>query len=222
MQTTKQTTVVLSFSGGLDSSVLLAYLLSEGMAVLPVFFNYGSRQNAQEEKTARDLALHYGLALRIVDQQNVFSNFQSDLLKRDGSCDNYTVPARNIIFGSILAGIAWTEGAEHIAFGFHKEEAGTDSDSGRDFAKALDLCVFIGTEKRVSLYNPLGHLERKEFVSLGLRLGVPLDKTYTCYTGSSPCGVCSACVSRHEAYSAAGYPELDPNGKTGLWFKKDK
>jgi 7-cyano-7-deazaguanine synthase len=48
-------------------------------------------------------------------------------------------------------------------------------------------------------------------VGLGLKIGAPLEKTWSCYAGKSrPCGACDSCKLRAKGFAEAGLP--DPAG----------
>jgi 7-cyano-7-deazaguanine synthase len=58
----------------------------------------------------------------------------------------------------------------------------------------------------------LVHWSKTEIVHQALRLGVPIDTTWSCYSGSeAPCGVCDSCRIRDAALIEAGRPDLASN-----------
>lgn len=207
------TKVVVSFSGGMDSTTLLAITLDNGMESLPVFFNYGSKNTEWELTAAQAICQHYQLDMSYVDFAGIIGHFKSDLLKTGGELPegNYqeeamsstVVPARNIIFASFLAGFAWSFDAEEVWLGIH---AATDGnyiypDCRPDFFYSLNKAVEIGTEKRVSLRAPFLMLKKEDILKKGLVLGVPFHLTRTCYSEfATACGKCGACQHRREAF----------------------
>ena len=51
--------------------------------------------------------------------------------------------------------------------------------------------------------------ESDEIVQEALRLGVPIEQTWSCYSGGEhPCGVCDSCRIRDAALIEAGRPDL--------------
>jgi len=103
--------VIMSLSGGMDSSTLLAYLLDQGNSVECVSFEYGSKHNKYERVAAEKVASHYAVPLHKMDLTPLMVGFRSDLLKTggkipeghytDSSMSRTVVPGRNMIFLSI-------------------------------------------------------------------------------------------------------------------------
>ncbi len=47
------------------------------------------------------------------------------------------------------------------------------------------------------VFAPFLDMTKREIVARGRELGVPFEKTWSCYAGGSePCGKCGACVER--------------------------
>lgn len=121
--------VVLSLSGGLDSTTLLAYAKNKGYEVITIAFKYSSKHNLYERAAAMSIANHFQVQFRVVDLSGALDCMKSDLLKSGGeipeghyeakSMQRTVVPGRNLIFASVLAGIAWSEGADQIYLGVH-------------------------------------------------------------------------------------------------------
>jgi 7-cyano-7-deazaguanine synthase len=58
------------------------------------------------------------------------------------------------------------------------------------------------------LIAPLVAMNKKEVVRLGAKLSVPFQFTWSCYQGrDKPCGMCTSCRLRAEAFAAAGIPD---------------
>ena len=61
------------------------------------------------------------------------------------------------------------------------------------------------TKRRISLYAPFLGMSKTDIARLGKELGVPFEKTYSCYMGTEPsCGVCATCLQRQEALRSIG------------------
>jgi 7-cyano-7-deazaguanine synthase in queuosine biosynthesis len=126
--------IVIGLSGGMDSATLLGYFLNEGHEVHTCSFQYGSKQNKYEEiAVAKILEYYYKNGYPVVSHkinlEPAFRDFQSNLLKTGGeipeghyedeSMKLTVVPGRNLIFMSIMAGLAESIGANVIALGVH-------------------------------------------------------------------------------------------------------
>jgi 7-cyano-7-deazaguanine synthase len=112
--------VVLSLSGGLDSTCLLMYYLAQGKTVHAVSFRYGQKHAIELKKVQKNIKFLQKLSLpvdhQIVDLTSAFA-MSASTLKADGGAipeGNYAdenmkstvVENRNITFSSIVYGIA--------------------------------------------------------------------------------------------------------------------
>ena len=71
----------------------------------------------------------------------------------------------------------------------------------------------MGREGHGWLWAPLVTWSKQTIVEEALRLQVPIDQTWSCYSGGTqPCGVCDSCRIRDDALRAAGRPDLCSNG----------
>jgi 7-cyano-7-deazaguanine synthase len=203
---------VLSLSGGLDSSTLLAYLLQQGMEVVPVCFHYGSKHETYEQHAAGQVANHYGLRLFQFDIEDVFAPFKSNLLKSGGeipeghyeseSMRQTVVPGRNMIFASILAGFAQSIEASVVALGVHAVDHAIYPDCRPRFIERMQEAIEAATDDAVTIDTPFLFMTKTDIVHRGLRLKVPYQLTRTCYKDQSlACGRCGSCVERQESFA---------------------
>jgi 7-cyano-7-deazaguanine synthase len=210
---------VMALSGGMDSSTLLAYLLDDGHDVRCASFVYGSKHNQYEHICAKQIADYYKAPLHLFDLSSVLGGFDSDLLKRggdipeghytDASMSRTVVPGRNIIFLSILAGLAWSEGATKIALGIHAGDHAIYPDCRIEFYKAMDSAIYLGTDRRIEMIAPFVEWDKTKILQWGLPHAVPYQMTRTCYKDQElSCGKCGSCVERLEAFSCIG--KIDP------------
>jgi len=209
-----RTKAVLSLSGGLDSTTLLAWMLKEmKFDVVPVSFNYGSKHGEYELDAAKKIVTHYGLLCPwyIFDLKDVFTFFKSNLLRGGGlipeghyeaeSMKQTVVPGRNLIFASVLTGLAQTIGASVVALGVHAGDHAIYPDCRPNFIQHLRATVEEATEGQVSVITPFLQWSKIDIVAQGLRLKVPYQLTRTCYKEQDvACGRCGSCVERREAF----------------------
>ena len=65
------------------------------------------------------------------------------------------------------------------------------------------LFTVYGVSMKVE--TPIIHLSKAEIALLGIRLGAPLEHTWSCYKGDAmPCGQCDSCVLRAKGFAEAG------------------
>ncbi len=86
------------------------------------------------------------------------------------------------------------------------------------FEKMGDALAYgskLWTEYQVPIRveTPIIHMSKREIVKMGIKLGAPLEFTWSCYHGGSvPCGMCDSCLLRAKGFQDAGVldPALDP------------
>lgn len=204
---------VLSLSGGLDSSTLLAYLLREGNEVLAVNFGYGSKHQLAEQLAAKRVSKHYNVPILEIDLRKAFTHqTQASALLQGGpipeghyqqeNMKQTVVPGRNTVFAAVLLSIAEALGYTKVALAVHQGDHYIYPDCRPQWVNAISQVAEASTEDRVHVVAPFLFMNKAQIVALGTSLGVPYELTHTCYKGSvPPCGKCGACVERAEAFS---------------------
>ena len=120
------------------------------------------------------------------------------------------VPARNSIFLSFAFSCAEAENAEAIFFGANVLDYSGYPDCRPEYLEAFTAAMQRGTKagaegRKIEVQAPLIRLTKKEIVLLGQKLGVPFEKTWSCYAGGDePCGACDSCVLRAKGFREAG------------------
>lgn len=223
--------IVIGLSGGMDSATLLGLLLEQGYEVHCCIFYYGSKHNKYENRAAELIVDHYseGLGKPVygypIDISGVMTTFKSNLLLSgdeipeghyaDENMKKTVVPGRNLIFSSIMAGMAESIGAEAIALGVHSGDHHIYPDCREDFVKALDLTIFLSSDKKVKVITPLIDDDKFSILQKGMPLQVPYHLTRTCYKDQPlSCGKCGSCNERLEAFEKLGIEdpiEYKPN-----------
>ena len=205
--------VAIALSGGMDSSTVLSLLLSYGAEVVPFFFDYGSKHNPYERVAANYICEHYKLGLpHIINIAPVMEDFNADLMRGQGDIPegHYTdesmsatvVPARNIIFLSVLAGKALSYDCQKIAIGIHQGDHAIYPDCRPEFYDAMSNAIELGTDGKVGIVAPFLSTDKTGVLVKGLKLETPYHLTRTCYKEQPvACGKCGSCVERLEAFA---------------------
>lgn len=212
--------IVIGLSGGMDSATLLGILLEQGAEVHCCAFYYGSKHNKWENQAAEDIIDFYKIRKEPVfgypiNLQKVFVNFTSNLLLSQGEIPEghyeaeemkkTVVPGRNLIFASVMAGLAESIGAETIALGVHTGDHHIYPDCRLEFVKALDTAIYLSSNRQVEIITPLIHFDKSLILKKGyaLSLPTPYELTRTCYKNqASSCGKCGSCIERLEAFAS--------------------
>lgn len=208
-------------SGGLDSTVLLAYLIDEHHDVETVSVNYGQR-HVKEITAASQIAYYYGVGNRTLDLSQVGKMLAgSSLTDRtvevpDGHYADDTmratvVPNRNLLMLSAAAAFAVSQGADGVAYAVHAGDHTIYPDCRPEFVMAAATALYLGTlsfgpeGRGIKLLAPFVERDKASLVVLGHDLEVPFSKTWSCYKGGEVhCGTCGTCVERREAFDLAG------------------
>ena len=206
---------VLLLSGGLDSATCLWWLISRGgAAVHTLSIDYGQRHRVEIE-CAGDLSRRAGAVDHCVLPLELTAIGGSPLTDPSlpvplASEDRQTatvVPYRNLLFVSMAAAYAETLGIEDLYIAPVRDDYASYRDCRRPFYDSLEQTLQLGSsrEHALRLYTPFVTRWKREVVALGLELGVPYERTHTCYAGQRPaCGRCDACAERLAAFDANG------------------
>ena len=219
---------VIPVSGGIDSTVILHWVASEGKEIHAVSFNYGQRHFEREMscaisncyfKSETHKRINLDFFKDIVNTSSLV-NDKIDVAKTkdvlgDPQTVNY-VPNRNMMMLSICTAYAESIGASQVYHG----SALVDSQAGywdgsQEFLKAVNDVNSLNRRSRIEILAPLILKSKKDIIEKGLEVGVDFSETWTCYEGrEKPCGECPACSSRIQGFIDAGY--IDP-----LEYEKD-
>jgi 7-cyano-7-deazaguanine synthase len=204
-------------SGGLDSAVTLAFAKNAGYQVSALHVNYGQRTEKRELKAFNDISGYFGISERfIVDISYLKAIGGSSLtdesipVEKSGvdlsRIPSTYVPFRNTHLLSIAVSWAETVGASKIFIGAVEEDSSGYPDCRKVYFEAFNalLSVALPPGKKISVETPLIEMNKAEIVKLGIKLGVPFDLTWSCYTASDKaCGVCDSCRLRLNGFKKA-------------------
>lgn len=202
--------IVLIYSGGIDSTVLLYKLLHEGDEVFPLGFDYGQR-HVRELLHARQICDSLGLEYVVVKLDALRDLAKAALLNRTGAIPTgraAVVPNRNAVMLSLATSFAASNNIDAVALAVHKSDYADFPDCRPDFLKTFEKAMRLSTENpNFRILAPFLSMSKSEIVKLGVELQVPFEKTWTCYNPRSagvPCGECAACLERRKAFEANG------------------
>ena len=110
------------------------------------------------------------------------------------------VPNRNMIFLSVAAAWAVSEGFHSIAYAAHAGDRAIYPDCRVEFVDALRGAMALCHYYPVQVLTPFISEDKTGIAKIGRQLDVPYAETWTCYKGEEfHCGRCGACVERNEA-----------------------
>ena len=210
-------------SGGLDSATAAALAIEAGHRVISLSFDYGQRHRRElvaAATLAEALALeeHHVIAVNLAAWGG--SSLTDNALSvptdgvEEGVIPSTYVPGRNTVFIALGLSLAEARGAERLVLGVNAVDYSGYPDCRPDYLEAFqslaDLASRVGREGRgTRLWAPLVTWSKARIVREALRLGVPIELTWSCYKGGSePCGRCDSCRIRDAALIEAGRPDL--------------
>ena len=204
-------------SGGLDCTVATC-VFDEKYEIHAITFDYGQKAVKQEINASKSICEKMGWTHEVIDLpwlSNISTSSLNtdadipelgedeldDLDKSSETASNVWVPARNTVFTSIALSYAESIGAEIIIVGWNGEEGATFPDNSKQYMEKFNELIDVGSPDKIRIEAPAIDLNKEEIVELGIKVGAPMELSYSCYKGDDkPCGVCESCVRRKRAF----------------------
>lgn len=201
---------VVIFSGGTDSATVACWAKKQGYEVHTLTFKYGQIATREVEQAFK-IAQALGIPAKVIDLstlKEIFTGVTSLCDEHIQITPNFSppiiVPFRNAIFLSIAVAYAISIGANRIFYGAQSSDAPFYPDCRREFYKAFEEAVILGTDRKITIEAPFSSITKSEVIKIGAELGVPYHLTWSCYlNGSRHCGKCESCINRKKAFKEA-------------------
>jgi 7-cyano-7-deazaguanine synthase len=219
---------VVLLSGGLDSSTVLYQAKAAGCDCYAISFDYQQRHR-RELESAEAIAHCAGVAEHQIVSFDLRQWGGSALTDEDIDLPEHRsleqmsqnipityVPARNTIFLSFGLSYAEAIGAERVYGGVNALDYSGYPDCRPDYIQAMQHVFELGTKqgregRAIRIVTPLINLKKTAIIELGERLGVPWERTWSCYAGGDiACGVCDSCRLRLAAFVELGLKDPLP------------
>jgi 7-cyano-7-deazaguanine synthase len=227
-------------SGGLDSSTLAMKALEDGFTILPININYGQKNEVEQVAFKNILEFFkYNFSNKVLDPVDIdlttvmntsLNTWQklrdNGTMSKETDMEYYT-PSRNLLFSTIAAVIGEISALAlelkelKIGLGIHKHTQYHRDywDISPEFVNRLNYLLELNDCMRVSMYAPYADNTKDEIVKDAIRLGLPYEKTWTCYNPIKkissngifykPCLKCEACQERALAGEKAGLSDIN-------------
>jgi len=198
-------------SGGLDSSILVAFLLDQGCRVVPLYVRSGLRWEREElaaarlvlgRLAARRLAPLVTLDLPVGDLYGQHWSITGSGVPGRGSPDwAVYLPGRNALL--VLKAALWCQlhGMEALALGVLASNPFADASA--EFFRHLEAALNCSSAPHVRLLRPFDSLSKRQVMQFGRSL--PLELTFSCIDPRDGlhCGQCNKCGERRAAFRMA-------------------
>jgi 7-cyano-7-deazaguanine synthase len=219
------------FSGGQDSTACLAWALERYARVETVGFDYGQRHRVELDCRApvrsAVAALQPAWAQRLGDDHlfdlglvgalggTALTEQRAIELDANG-LPNTFVPARNLLFLTAAAALAYRRGASVLVGGMCETDYSGYPDCRDNTLKALQVALSLGLAAPMTVETPLMFLTKAQTWALCEQLGgaalndIVVELSHTCYLGQREprhawgrgCGHCPACQLRAAGHAA--------------------
>lgn len=232
----KRNALVL-FSGGQDSTVCLAWSLSQYSNVTTIGFDYGQRHSVELECRSTVLDAFRGseslqghkLGEDVVLDLSILGQISDTALTRNASITiaenglpTSFVPGRNLIFLTLASAVAWRQDAGVLVGGMCETDYSGYPDCRRATLDAQEQALSLGLDRDLVIETPLMHKSKADTFAMAKSLGgeelleIVVEHTHTCYLGDRSqrhdwgygCGTCPACELR-----ANGWAEWQSAGR---------
>lgn len=215
----QESKAIILVSGGMDSAALLWLAKEKFSRVYAISFDYGQKHKIELD-FAKQLAEEAGVEKHFIVDVPHLKGIEGSALTDEAveiPSEEYpegppvtTVPMRNLNFISIAASFADVYEIENIGIGIHSVDS-PYPDCRAEFASSVEAAVNASSvmvakkKNRITVWTPFLGMTKADVLKIGLQLGVPYEKTYSCYRGTlPPCGECATCRQREEAFKEAG------------------
>jgi 7-cyano-7-deazaguanine synthase len=220
-----QTTALVLFSGGQDSTVCLAWALDRYARVETIGFAYGQRhavELAQRPIILAELARTFPawgarLGADHVLELAALGQISDTALTREAAfamtaagLPNTFVPGRNLLFFTYAAALAYRRGIRTVVGGMCETDYSGYPDCRNETLQSLARSISLGMDAAFAIETPLMWIDKAGSWEMAERLGGPalvnliVEHTHTCYTPDRTtrhrwgygCGQCPACGLR--------------------------
>jgi len=201
--------VLVVYSGGLDSYTLLNQAIKKFDRVEAITFNYGQKHN-KEIEYAKSNCAELNIKHEVVNLhlENILagSALVGDIDIPEGNYDKEKmkqtiVPNRNMIMISVAASLAIKNDIKYLWYAAHSGDHEIYPDCRPEFIDRMAAVLEICDYHKIKFEAPFQNLSKSEIVEIGLGMGLDYSKAWTCYEGKDlPCNKCSACLERASSF----------------------
>ncbi len=224
-----ETSALVLFSGGQDSTVCLAWALDRFDRVETVGFGYGQRHAVELEQRP---VVRAALAARFPQwrprlredhllELSELRRISDTALTREAEFEmtaaglpNTFVPGRNLLFFTYAAALAYRRGIRTLVGGMCETDYSGYPDCRNATLQSLAQAISLGMDAAFTIETPLMWIDKAATWELADRLGgaalvdIIAEHTHTCYTPDRTtrhpwgygCGACPACGLRAKGW----------------------
>nr|WP_210269871.1 7-cyano-7-deazaguanine synthase QueC [Hyphomicrobium methylovorum] len=217
------------FSGGQDSTIVLAWALQRFDRVETIGFSYGQRHTVElrqreiiREKLSASFSWASTLGEDAVLDLPALQSISDTALTRESEITfaasglpTTFVPGRNLLFLTYAAALAYRRDIGALAGGMCETDYSGYPDCRNDTIQSLARSLSLGLDRSVVIETPLMFVDKAGAWAMADELGgsalidLIVEDTHTCYLGDRThrhawgygCGTCPACVLRADGWA---------------------
>lgn len=224
-----ETSALVLFSGGQDSTVCLAWALARYDRVETIGFKYGQRHSVElaQRNVVRDKLAKMGdagarLGPDAVLDLPALQSISDTALTRETEITfaatglpTTFVPGRNLLFLTYAAALAYRRGITTLVGGMCETDFSGYPDCRNETIQTLAQAISLGLAQPMTIETPLMFIDKAGTWAMASELGgddlinIIIEDTHTCYMGDRTnrhdwgygCGICPACELRAKGWS---------------------
>lgn len=200
----KNKKVVLLLSGGIDSIVLLYYLLDKEYEVYPCHINYGQKTLKGELKAIKEIVsdLNINSVFEIdihkiggIGKGSLIGEYPEEIVEKREWLNSEFFPNRNLMLLCIAAMYAYQINADNIGIGLvGKSYKDTSEKFITQFKNIIEYSL-----KNIDIIAPYIEKDKTCIINDAVKLHVPLEATFSCNAlGDRHCMLCTSCIEHFE------------------------
>ncbi|MDC1068032.1 7-cyano-7-deazaguanine synthase QueC [Candidatus Kapabacteria bacterium] len=213
---------IILISGGMDSAVCAGLAALKTNQLYGLHINYGQKTQEKELQSFNLICEHYNFTDKLIVDIEYLTKIggssltDSSIEISKGNINSEEIPSSYVPFrnANILAiAVSWAEviKANKIYIGAMEEDSSGYPDCREDFFKSFQQTLSLGTKPNteIRIETPIIHNTKKDIIGIGLKIGVPFEKTWSCYKSNlAACGECDSCLIRLRGWEESG--NIDP------------
>lgn len=227
--TSPETSALVLFSGGQDSTVCLAWALAHYDRVETIGFKYGQRHSVElaQRHIVRDKLAKLGdtgarLGPDAVLDLPALQSISDTALTRETEITfaatglpTTFVPGRNLLFLTYAAALAYRRGITTLVGGMCETDFSGYPDCRNETIQTLAQAISLGLAQPMTIETPLMFIDKAGTWAMASELGgdelikIIIEDTHTCYMGDRTnrhdwgygCGICPACELRAKGWT---------------------
>ena len=230
MTPSQNSSALVLFSGGQDSTVCLAWALSKFDVVETIGFDYGQRHKIELDfrkvilSEFRTTFPEWSDRLKQDHMLNLptLGQISETSLTRDAHFEmtaaglpNTFVPGRNLLFFNYAAALGYRRSITTLVGGMCETDYSGYPDCRNNTLQSLVTAISLGMDRLFTIETPLMYIDKAQTWQLAHDLGkdalvdIIIEHSHTCYLGDHTtrndwgygCGSCPACELRARGYA---------------------